>query len=671
MPALGRSGSGDQKVEARPPGRATAANRPREPRTQAAPSSRGSRIRWSWFSVGGTHRGLRRAHGRGRRRRHAHDECRPRCLRVDRGRACPIRPTRWRRSDFEQQSSIYDRTGKVLLASLGSDRRDLVTFDEIPPELVDATTSIEDKTFWENPGFDPFGIRVRRRRQLRRPAARRLDRDDAARPHAPPARPGRRPAAPGPEGDGDRPGRAPHERVPGRRGQAADHDRLPQQQLLRESDLRGGGSGARATGTPASIELTLAQVAILAAIPQSPTRYDLMTHARDETTTDSRGREITQLVVPPTAEVVQRRNYILQLMKARSVLSAGHHTTAEYDEAMFDPVVLTPPPAVPLARAALRVAGARGARADPVRRRRAGLPGAVDGRLPRHHDPRLPDAADRREVAVRGGHRPQPEGPATRAAMRGRSRGASGGGSSRSAATTSTTPRVPCWTTAPGRSSRTAGRRPTRPIARAGSSRSSTSWRMAGASRARRSSRSGYLVGIDERRMTAATVFMDVVTNFASRGTKPWYPTQADRLERGPVRAPPGAPVLAQHPGDQGRRAERDQAPAREDEGVRPALSDGHAGRGLAEHRHARHPPDRPDQRLRDDRERRRPHAAAHGPRGPRPGRRAGVARQRTSARRASGSPRARRPTSSRTSSPGTPTVASTRSGVAGGSRTA
>ena len=46
----------------------------------------------------------------------------------------------------------------------------------------------------------------------------------------------------------------------------------------------------------------------------------------------------------------------------------------------------------------------------------------------------------------------------------------------------------------------------------------------------------GYLVGIDDRRMTAATVFMDVVTNFASRGTKAWYPTQADHLERGPVR---------------------------------------------------------------------------------------------------------------------------------------
>ena len=45
-----------------------------------------------------------------------------------------------------------------------------------------------------------------------------------------------------------------------------------------------------------------------------------------------------------------------------------------------------------------------------------------------------------------------------------------------------------------------------------------------------------YLVGIEDRTMTAATMFMDVVTNFASSGAKAWYPTQADGLERGPVR---------------------------------------------------------------------------------------------------------------------------------------
>ena len=36
--------------------------------------------------------------------------------------------------------------------------------------------------------------------------------------------------------------------------------------------------------------------------------------------------------------------------------------------------------------------------------------------------------------------------------------------------------------------------------------------------------------------MTAATMFMDVVTNFAPSGAKAWYPTQADHAERGPVR---------------------------------------------------------------------------------------------------------------------------------------
>ena len=46
----------------------------------------------------------------------------------------------------------------------------------------------------------------------------------------------------------------------------------------------------------------------------------------------------------------------------------------------------------------------------------------------------------------------------------------------------------------------------------------------------------GYLIGIEDKTMTAATMFMDVVTNFARSGAKAWYPTQADGLERGPVR---------------------------------------------------------------------------------------------------------------------------------------
>ena len=60
--------------------------------------------------------------------------------------------------DFEQQTVLYDRTGKIELARLGDLKRELVTFDELPGEILDATTSIEDKDFWINPGFDPAGI---------------------------------------------------------------------------------------------------------------------------------------------------------------------------------------------------------------------------------------------------------------------------------------------------------------------------------------------------------------------------------------------------------------------------------------------------------------------------------------------------------------------------------
>src|SRR5829696_6838291 len=55
---------------------------------------------------------------------------------------------------FEQPSIVYDRTGTVELARFGVLRRELVAFDDIPPEMIDATTAIEDKDFWTNPGFD-------------------------------------------------------------------------------------------------------------------------------------------------------------------------------------------------------------------------------------------------------------------------------------------------------------------------------------------------------------------------------------------------------------------------------------------------------------------------------------------------------------------------------------
>ena len=60
--------------------------------------------------------------------------------------------------EFDQQTRVVDRTGKIELAKLGSLRREVVTYDQIPGEMIDATTSIEDQDFWQNPGFDPVGI---------------------------------------------------------------------------------------------------------------------------------------------------------------------------------------------------------------------------------------------------------------------------------------------------------------------------------------------------------------------------------------------------------------------------------------------------------------------------------------------------------------------------------
>ena len=101
--------------------------------------------------------------------------------------ACPTPVEALTNIDFEQQTIIYDRTGKIELARLGDLKRELVTFDQLPGEIIDATTAIEDKDFWTNPGFDPVGIVSAGLDTISGQAPRRIDDHPAARP---------RPAAP-------------------------------------------------------------------------------------------------------------------------------------------------------------------------------------------------------------------------------------------------------------------------------------------------------------------------------------------------------------------------------------------------------------------------------------------------------------------------------------------
>jgi membrane peptidoglycan carboxypeptidase len=282
-------------------------------------------------------------------------------------------------------------------------------------------------------------------------------------------------------------------------------------------------------------ELTLAQAAILAAIPQSPSLHDLMANAREESWTDEDGREVTRLVVPPDAPVVRRRNYILELMKTRSVLSGERHGQSEYDAAMFEPVVLTPPPdfkwraphfvwqvrrelarilcndvpdACPqLGTGGYRVTTTLDYRMQKIVDRWVYAAAVIPNRAnPRHvlRDRRIPREEWSWILALRGHHIHN----AAAAVMDYR------------------TGDVLAYSGSAGYWSR--GNRRFQPQFDV----LGDGWRQPGSA----IKPLGYLVGIDDRRMTAATLFMDVVTNFAPPGTRAWYPIQADRYERGPVR---------------------------------------------------------------------------------------------------------------------------------------
>jgi len=60
--------------------------------------------------------------------------------------------------DIPLSTHIYDRTGEHLLYTLEDERRVLITLDQVPQRMQNATVSIEDKSFWTNPGVDFGGI---------------------------------------------------------------------------------------------------------------------------------------------------------------------------------------------------------------------------------------------------------------------------------------------------------------------------------------------------------------------------------------------------------------------------------------------------------------------------------------------------------------------------------
>lgn len=53
---------------------------------------------------------------------------------------------------------FYDRNGNLLFELTTSEKRLWLAYEEIPKDVINATVAVEDDTFWTNPGFDPAAI---------------------------------------------------------------------------------------------------------------------------------------------------------------------------------------------------------------------------------------------------------------------------------------------------------------------------------------------------------------------------------------------------------------------------------------------------------------------------------------------------------------------------------
>ena len=256
-------------------------------------------------------------------------------------------PSELTQYQLPEETVIYDRTGKIELARFGSARRDVVTFDEIPPILLDATTAIEDKTFWDNAGFDPVAIASAALGSLRGDArgastitqqlvrARLLD-----------------PALV----------QDPNRTLERKLKEIIQSVRVTQEfqgvegkRQIITAYLNQNYYGNQSYGVKAAAEsyfgidlskIDPAQAAILAGLPKSPSNYDLVRNAVEQCTVSiAEGADCpankSRLVVPDDSAIVARRNAILGLLASgRTPMSGSTYTAADFAAAQHEPVML-------------------------------------------------------------------------------------------------------------------------------------------------------------------------------------------------------------------------------------------------------------------------------------------------------------------------------------------
>jgi membrane peptidoglycan carboxypeptidase len=240
-------------------------------------------------------------------------------------------PTGLARLEFDQPTIVYDRTGETELARFQQARRTVVDYREIPTLVLDATTVAEDRTFWENYGFeltamiaaavetaagDGRGASTITQQLVRA----RLLPEDVVAPGA------------------DLYLRKAKEIIQSARLTQAFPGQTGKQQII-TAYLNQIYYGHDAYGIAAAAEvyfgvgdladLTPAQAALLAGLPQAPSTLDPYRFAEP----DEEGR----LVVPASAPPVVRRNWILDN------LDQGRWTRLSPDErraARAEPVIL-------------------------------------------------------------------------------------------------------------------------------------------------------------------------------------------------------------------------------------------------------------------------------------------------------------------------------------------
>lgn len=234
---------------------------------------------------------------------------------------------------YDQPTIIYDRTGTVELARFQQEDRRVVSYDEIPKVVLDMVTTAEDRSFWQNSGYDPASIVA------------------AAVQDATGAGVGQRGAStitqqlvrarllPASVVNGDQYVRKVLEIIQSARVTAAYPGEAGKEQII-TAYLNQSYFGHQAYGIAAAAQiyfgvtdlskLTPAQAALLAGLVKSPSQYDPYRYAVQQPD--------GKLVVPQDSPPVVRRNYVLS-----NLPGSGRWTQlspAQLQAAESEPVVL-------------------------------------------------------------------------------------------------------------------------------------------------------------------------------------------------------------------------------------------------------------------------------------------------------------------------------------------